>query len=86
MNFDNKLKIYIKKNMKVKKSQLTQNYEEAYKEHLRQHKDDVERAGFRIILEREFNRNDRGQEFYKVYERQFRNSIMMKHGYKIASL
>jgi hypothetical protein len=46
----------------------------------------LERVGFRVILEKEFNRNDRTQEFYKVFERQFRNSLMMKHGYKISSL
>ena len=37
-------------------------------------------------MERDFNKNDRAQEFYKVFERQFRNSLMMKHGYKIAAL
>jgi hypothetical protein len=35
--------------LKPKKTVLAYNYEEAYKEHLRQHKENIERAGFRII-------------------------------------
>jgi hypothetical protein len=46
----------------------------------------MQKSGYKIIAEREFNRKDRTQEFYKTYERQFRNSLMLKHGYKISSL
>lgn len=38
--------------MKPKKNSISTCYEEAYKEHMKQHKENVERAGLKIILEK----------------------------------